>query len=70
MTDVFRHPQSYNTLDQQRGVHVAFINDSTVFVFFFLRRRSGLLFPFKERRLHKSSYILIIHTCVFYYLKL
>jgi hypothetical protein len=69
-----------SVLDQQRGVHVAFINDSTLFGFYFLfvfkktlrksRFRLWLLFPFKERRLHKSSYILIIHTCVFYYLKL
>jgi hypothetical protein len=68
-----------SALDQQRGVHVAFINDSTLFGFYFLfvfkktlrksRFRLWLLFPFKERRLHKSSYILI-HTCVFSYLKL
>lgn len=53
-----------NTLDQQRGVHVAFINDSTLFCFYFLFFK----FPFKERRLHKSSCILI-HTCVYFIIK-
>ena len=65
-----------NTLDQQRGVHVAFINDSTLFGFYFLfvfkktlrksRFRLWLLFPFKERRLHKSSYILIYSKWISY----